>query len=93
MSDKLQLARPRAGFAPRPAPIVDHYVAARVDVNGDTHIGRVTPNGVIVQVCETATNPVLLPVAYGDVDCEECRYIMRQDNIFINTAVRFEALR
>lgn len=94
MSDKVRWpGSGTMGIAPRPA-LIDRYVAARADVNGDTHIGRVTPNGVIVQVCETAPNPVLLPAPEGAaVECPECLYIMRHDNVFVNTAVRFEQLR
>lgn len=96
MSDKVRWPESGIRSVSRLAPFVDRYVAARVEVNGVTHIGRLTPSGVCVQVCETAPNPVLLPVAevaVVAVECPECRHIMRRDNLFINTAVRFEALR
>lgn len=93
MSDKVKWGGSRIRGDPWPTLMVDRYVAARVDVDGTTHLGRVTPNGVIVQVCETVPKPILLPVAYGDVDCEECRDIMRRKNLFVNTTVRFEQLR
>lgn len=95
MSDKVKWAG-SGSVASRLAPFADRYVAARVEVNGLTHLGRLMPDGTCVQVCEGAPNPILLPVAevaVVAVECPECLRIMRDDNLFINTAVRFEALR
>lgn len=94
MSDKVKWGGSRIRGAPWPEPMVEHYVAARVDVNGSTHLGRMVDGDVCVQVCNTARNPILLPVpGKPPVECEECLNIMRRKNIAVNTAVRFEAMR
>lgn len=87
MSDKVRWAGSRAGV-PRPESI-ERYVVAKVDVNGSTHLGLMV-EGVCFQVCNYAQNPILLPVADGEVECIQCKHIMRRDNIVINMSVKFE---
>lgn len=87
MSDKVRWAGSRAGCIPRPA-LIDRYVLAKVEVNGSTHIGLMV-EGVCFQVCNYAQNPILLPVADGEVECLQCKHIMRRKNIAVNMKVGF----
>lgn len=89
MSDKLR----RGGLGtldhPRPA-LIDRYVTAKGKVSGKTHVGLMV-DGFCFQLCNyTGRHTVLKPVANREVECRQCNYIMRRDNISINTSVKFE---
>lgn len=86
MSDKVRWAVPGTG-APRPV-LIDRYVVAKVHVNGSTHIGLMV-EGVCFQICNNTRNPILLPVPDRDVECLECKHIMRRKNIAVNMTVGF----
>lgn len=85
MSDKVQWAG--SGEASRSEPLIEHYVTAKVDVNGSVHLGQVI-EGVCFAICNYAQNPILLPVADGEVECVQCLRIMRHNHLSINMTVR-----
>lgn len=83
----MQLAGSGRGAA-RPAPIVDRYVLAKVEVNGSVHLGQMI-EGVCFAICNYAQNPILLPVAEGEVECLQCLRLMRHKNLAVNMSVQF----
>lgn len=92
MSDKVKWAGSGAGYADRSEPLIERYVLAKVHVNGSTHLGQVIEGGICFKVCNNAHNTILLPVADGKVECEECLHIMKRKGFTINTAVRFDVI-
>lgn len=85
MSDKVRWAG--SGATSRSEPLVEHYVMAKVDVNGSVHLGQVI-EGVCFAICNYAQNPILLPVADGEVECLQCLRIMKHNRLSINMTVR-----
>lgn len=65
----------------------ERYCAAMVKVDGPIHLGRVVDD-VVFSVCSAAHHSILLPVAYGEVECLHCLLIMRRKHIEVN--VTFE---
>lgn len=92
MSDKVRDWVGSGRGASRPELIDDditRYVVAKVHVKGSTHIGQMI-NGICFQLCNTARNAVLMPVAKEPVECEQCLLLMKRMNISVNMSVRFE---
>lgn len=58
----------------------ERYCAAMVMVDGPVHLGRVVDD-VVFSVCSAARHEILLPVAYGEVECLHCVLIMKRRGI------------
>jgi hypothetical protein len=55
-----------------------------VKVDGPVHLGRIVDD-VVFSVCSAARHEILLPVAYGEVECLHCVLIMKREGIEVNT--------
>ena len=61
----------------------NQYCMAKMHFDGRTHLGRIFDD-VCFAVCASAHRQLLLPIMYGEIDCENCLRIMVRQNIRVN---------